>query len=132
MTIESGKQPGRKARKQDEARLQAECFQWAWNERPITRRVLFHVENERSGSNIVDGARRKAMGLVPGVSDLILLIARGKWHGLCIEMKRLDGYQRDEQKVWQDLVEKQGYRYEVIRTKEDFKKLIDEYLSYNG
>ena len=129
MIQEAGQRPNEKKKKQEEARLQAECYQWAWNERPITRKILFHVENERTGSNKIDGARRKAMGLVAGVADLILFIARGTWHGLCIEMKTPDGYQRPEQKEWQSLVEAQGYRYEVIRTKEDFQKLIDEYLA---
>ena len=68
------------------------------------------------------------MGLVAGVSDLILLIARGRWHGLCIEMKTPEGHQSDEQKTWQKLVEGQGFRYEVVRSEEAFRKLIDEYL----
>lgn len=121
----------KKARKQEESRLQAKCFQKCWNEFPETRRLLFHVENEGTHSNARDGARRKAMGLVAGVSDLILLMPRGKWHGLCIEMKipTAESKQSDDQKAWQALVEKQGYRYEVIRTEEDFIKLIKEYLS---
>ena len=69
------------------------------------------------------------MGLVAGVADLLLLMPRGKWHGLCIEMKTLDGRQRPEQKLWQDAVERQGYRYELIRTEDDFKALINEYLA---
>ena len=122
-------QKAAKQRKQEEAKLQARCFQWCWNEHPETRRLLFHVENERSNSNMIDGARRVAMGLVAGVSDLILLIPRGEWHGLCIEMKTQEGRQRDEQKLWQSIVEKQGYRYEIVRTEERFKALITEYLS---
>ena len=109
--------------------MQAECYRWAWNERPETRLVLFHVENERTHSSAIDGARRKAMGLVPGVADLLMLIPRGKWHGLCIEMKTLIGKQREEQKAWQAAIEKTGYRYELIRTKEAFQALIDEYLA---
>ena len=128
MILESGQNPTGKKRKQEESLLQARCFQWAWNERPITRRVLFHVENERTGSNIIDGSRRRSMGLVAGVSDLILLIARGRWHGLCIEMKTPEGHQSEEQKTWQRLVEGQGFRYEVIRSEDAFRKLIDEYL----
>lgn len=129
MIIETPERQKKRVRRQEEARLQAECYAWAWNERPITRRVLFHVENERTDGNKVDGARRRAMGLVAGVSDLLLLLPRGRYHGLCIEMKTPDGYQREEQKTWQALVEANGYRYEVIRTKEDFQELIDNYLA---
>jgi hypothetical protein len=131
MIQEAGEQKTRRARNQEEARLQAKCFIWCWNEYPETRRLLFHVENEGTHSNAIDGVRRRSMGIVAGVSDLILLIPRGGYHGLCIEMKTTDkkSNQRDDQKSWQLLVEEQGYRYEVIRTEEDFRELIKEYLS---
>lgn len=129
MIIETPPPLTKKQRRQEESRLQARCFSWCWNEFPETRRLIFHIENERSDGNKIDGARRKAMGLVAGVSDLILLMPRGKWHGLCIEMKTLTGRQRDEQKVWQSLVEKQGYRYELVRTEDDFQALIRSYLN---
>jgi VRR-NUC domain. len=128
---ECGERLTPRQRKQEEARLQARCFQRCWNEYPETRRLLFHVENEAPHGNVIEGARRKALGLVAGVADLLLLMPRGKWHGLCIEMKTLSrsSRQRTEQREWQMLVESQGYRYEVIRTEEDFFALIREYLA---
>lgn len=71
------------------------------------------------------------MGLVAGVSDLILMMPRGPWNALCIEMKTTDrnSGQSDDQKTWQKLVEAQGYRYEVVRTEDEFKELINEYLN---
>lgn len=129
MIVETPERPSRRSIQQKESRLQGECFTWAWNERPITRRLLFHVTNEDANSNKIEGARKKAMGLIAGVSDLILLIPRGKWHGLMIEMKTEIGYQRPEQKEWQKLVESQGYRYEVVRSKDAFMALIDSYLA---
>jgi hypothetical protein len=111
-------------------RLQARCFQWCWNERPETRRLLFHVENEGPRSDARNGALRRATGIVAGVSDLILMMPRGSWHGLCIEMKTTErgSGQSAEQRSWQTLVEGQGYRYEVVRTEDEFRRLIDEYL----
>ena len=44
-------------------------------------------------------------------------------------MKTPDGDQREEQKTWQKLIESVGFRYEIIRTKESFQGLIDEYLA---
>lgn len=131
MITETPVRPNSKARRQLESKLQAECFVWAWNERPITRRLLFHVPNENDsiGSNAIKGAMRKSMGVVAGVADLLLLLPKGRWHGLCIEMKTEDGYQRDDQKSWQALVESYGFRYEVIRNKLDFQSLLDEYLA---
>lgn len=128
MIIETSEQPTRRVRRQEEAKIQAECFRWAWNERPETRRLLFHVENEATHSNLIDGARRKAMGLVAGVSDLILLIPRGPYHGLMLEMKTLTGAQKERQRTWQALVEKQGYKYTLCRSLAQFKQIITDYL----
>ncbi len=129
MIIPAGDRPNERQRRQEEARLQAQCYQWCWNEHPQTRRLLFHVENERSDGNKVDGARRVAMGLVAGVSDLILLMPRGEYHGLCIEMKTLVGKQRENQRTWQVLVESQGYKYCLCRSLAQFQEIITEYLS---
>lgn len=130
MIIETAPQPKTKRRSSPEMRLQAECFRMAWNDFPITRRLLFHVANEldTSGDNMIKGAIRRSEGIVKGVSDLVLLIPRGGYHGLMIEMKTETGYQSKWQKEWQSLVQAQGYRYEVIRNKEDFRSLLEEYL----
>ena len=91
--------------------------------------MLFHIPNEGNRDSKTDGAYRKALGLVSGVSDLILLIPRGKFHALCIEMKTDVGRQSPAQVEWQSKVEAQGFRYEVVRSLEEFKRLINEYLS---
>lgn len=129
MIVETPERPSCRAHRQRESRLQAQCYAWCWNEHPETRRLLFHVENERSDGNVIDGAKRKAMGLVAGVSDLIMLIPKGPYHGLMIEMKTEDGVQSQVQKTWQVLVESQGYKYELCRGFEQFKKIVNEYLS---
>ena len=53
--------------------------------------VLLEPQIPQNTGNIsrtcaVTGARLKAEGVVAGVSDLLLLVPRGKYHGLCIEM----------------------------------------------
>ena len=114
-----------------EGKIQADCYRWCYNERPETRKLLFHVpnENDRADSNAIQGAIRKRLGLVAGVADLILLMPRGSYHGLCIEMKDAHGTQKPAQKEWQVIVENQGYLYRVIRSLEEFKELINWYLS---
>lgn len=127
--LETPPRPAQRKRGSPEGRVQAECVQWFWNEYPEYRSLLFHIPNEGNRSSKTDGAYRKALGLVSGVSDLILLIPRGKFHALCIEMKTEVGRQSDAQRLWQSKVEAQGYRYEVVRSLEEFKKLIVEYLN---
>ena len=129
--IETPPQPQKRSHRSNEGKIQADCYRWCYNERPETRKLLFHVanENDRADSNAIQGAIRKSLGLVAGVADLILLMPRGEYHGLCIEMKDAHGTQKPAQKEWQIIVENQGYLYRVIRSLEEFKELINWYLS---
>ena len=126
---ETPPRPAQRKRGSPEGRVQAECVQWFWNEYPQYRGLLFHCPNEGNRSSKTDGAYRKALGLISGVSDLILLIPNKLHHALCIEMKTEVGRQSESQILWQSKVEAQGFRYEVVRSLEEFKRLINEYLS---
>jgi hypothetical protein len=129
--IETPPRPKSNKRGSPEGKIQSQCVAWFWNEYPEYRSLLFHIPNEGNRDSKTDGAYRKALGLVAGVSDLMLLVARGPYHGLCIEMKTETGRQSDVQKEWQLKVEKQGYKYIVVRSLEQFKEEISKYLSKN-
>lgn len=81
--------------------------------------MLFHVDN--NSWNAIVGAKKKALGVVSGPSDLVFI-----GHGviLFVEMKTLKGVQSDEQKDFQRKVMERGFKYEIIRTFEQFKLLI--------
>ena len=121
----------KKSRVAREGRIQAECFAWFWNTFPQYRKLLFHVpnENDRCDGNAIQGAIRKSLGIVPGVSDLILLIPRGGYGAFLIEMKDEHGTQKPAQKEWQSIVEAQGYKYIICRSLEQFQIEIYNYLS---
>jgi len=106
-----------------EAKIQSTCVQFMWNERPQTRGCFFSVTN--NSEHAARGANRKALGLVPGVSDTLFI-----WETriYCFEFKTEDGKQSPRQQWWQELIEKQGAIYVVIRSLEQFKKYIDEIL----
>ena len=131
MIIDTTQQKQRRSHRSNEGRIQAECVTWFWNSFPQYRGLLFHVpnENDRSDSNFIQGAIRKSLGVVPGVSDLILLVPSNGHGALCIEMKDEHGAQRQSQKEWQKLVVSFGYRYEVCRSLEQFQDIIDSYLN---
>lgn len=130
MIVETPEKPGKRRHSSPEGRIQAECFAWFWNTYPQYRKLLFHVpnENDRADSNIIQGAIRKSLGVVSGVADLLFLVARGGFHGLCIEMKDEKGRQKPAQAEWQAIVEAQGYKYVICRSLEQFKIIITEYL----
>lgn len=129
MIIETSTRCNNKKRSNNEARIQSCCYIWFWNEYPEYRGLLFHIPNEGNRESKTDGAYRKALGLVAGVSDLMLLVARGPYHGLCIEMKTEVGRQSDVQKEWQLKVEKQGYKYVLVRSLEAFQAEIRKYFA---
>lgn len=132
-------QPKKRQHRNDEAVLQSRCWTWLWNEHPETRGLYFAVPNENSRSvyetkkqQLVSGAMRKAIGVYSGVSDSILLLPRGKFHGACIEFKTPIGRQSSAQEEWQGRVEEAGYYYTVVRSEESFKEEMEWYLSHDG
>ena len=96
--------------------------------------LFFAVPNGQRRSRY-EQREKKAEGMVAGVADMLLLVARQGYHGLCIEFKHdktatsCRTYQTPEQKAWQEAVEAQGYRYEVVRSSEEGKRIIEEYLT---
>lgn len=131
MIVETPEQPKKRGHSMPEGRIQAECYQYFWNNYPRYRGLYFAVPNEntRSDSNIISGAQRKAMGVYHGVADTLMLIPRGRYHGLAIEYKDAHGRQSVHQVAWQALVENQGYRYVVCRSLDEFKSIIENYLN---
>ena len=104
-----------------EFKIQAECFQWHWNNFPEQRGRLFTVNN--NAPSAYAGSVMKAMGVVAGVSDMIYLSNNG---AVFLEFKDERGRQSLSQKWWQGVVEAVDYKYVVIRSLEDFQKLLDE------
>ena len=111
-----------------ESDLQIRCVKWFAYQYQHLRPLLFAVPNG-GRRDARTGAILKAEGVHAGVSDLLLLCPNKSFHGLCIEMKKTDGYQRPSQKEWQQAVEEQGYKYIVCRTIDDFISGINDYLN---
>lgn len=112
-----------------ESELQRRCVTRFRLEHPELKLLLFAVPNggHRSAAEAVI---MQAEGVTPGVSDLLLLVPRGDYHGLCIEMKiesKKSG-QTEDQVKWQKAVESQGFKYIVARTDDSFCNGVNEYL----
>lgn len=76
-----------------------------------------------------DGAKRKAMGVRAGFPDFILLMSGQGYSYLAIELKTAKGRQSDSQKAYQRAVEMSGGKYVIVRTLDEFKQLITDYLA---
>lgn len=110
--------------------LQMQCVTWFRLQFPKFARLLHHSPNG-GRRNAREGARFKKMGVQPGFPDLVLLVASQDCHALLIELKSATGRQEDSQKEYQALVEAQGYRYALVRSFDEFKKLIENYMTGN-
>jgi len=106
-----------------EAQLQAKCIQYAWNQHPETRGLIY--ANYNNPKNAGHGAHLKAIGLIPGVADITIL-----WQGKAyfVELKAEGGRQSKAQIEWQDLVNANGFEYNLINTFETWQKLLRRIL----
>ena len=109
-----------------ENKIQSECFQWYHNNYCLKhhnpRGIMFSVPNELAGTNKIAMMQAKAMGLVSGVSDTILILPNGTL--LFCEFKDAFGKQSDKQKEFEAIVSNLGFEYKLIRNLEDFKTWI--------
>ena len=115
--------------RQEEHRIQCAIVKWFYYAYPAYRGgCLFAVPNG-GHRNIQTAARLKAEGVTSGVADLLLLVPKRDYHGLCVEVKTPVGRQSENQKNWQRIIEAQGYRYEIVRSLDEFAELVRWYLN---
>lgn len=112
--------------------VEQQClFRWAefQSGRYPELKLLYHVPNGGSRKKSEAG-RFKAEGVKAGVPDLCLPVARGEYHGLYIELKRLKNSKTSEdQKAWIEKLNEQGYCAVVCKGWEAAAKVITEYLN---
>lgn len=82
---------------------------WQWAQLyPVLKDNLLHVPNGGKRGR-VEAARMKGMGVRPGVSDYLLPVPRGAFHGLWLELKAGDNKPTTEQREWLEKMQRQGY-----------------------
>ena len=115
--------------RQEEHRIQCAIVKWFYYAYPQYRGGLFFAVPNGGHRNIQTARSLKAEGVTSGVSDLLLLVPKREYHGLCVEVKTPAGRQSDNQKNWQRIIEAQGYRYEIVRSLDEFAELVRWYLN---
>ena len=107
-------------------------FQWAAMETAAHPELglLYAIPN--GGKRAIKTAiALKAQGVKSGVPDMCLLVARGGYHGLYIELKRQKGSTVSEtQKSWLTALAEQGYKAVVCKGAEEAIGTIKEYLQW--
>ena len=115
---------------QHEAEEQKALFEWATAARGKypELELLFHIPNGGS-RNMIEAVNLKREGVKKGVPDLFLPVARGKYHGLFIELKWGKNKPSAEQVVWLKALIEQGYAVKVCWGWEEARETI---LAYWG
>lgn len=110
-----------------ESNTQQYCVKWFKYYFDDLAQLLFAIPNGARVS-LTQARILKAEGMEAGVADLLLLVPSRGYHGMAIEMKTKTGRQSDSQKAFQKAVESQGYKYIIVRSVEDFRAQVKEYL----
>lgn len=100
---------------------------------PQYQKLLFSIPNGAflagtKEQRIRQWKRLEREGAITGAADLFLSIPKHGFNGFYIEVKTPKGTQSKEQKEFMKLVREMGYKYEVVKTIDDFISQIKEYL----
>lgn len=104
---------------QSEDKIQAACYQWAYNSFPAIRGLIFSVPNG-STRHILEAQKLKATGLTAGIPDLLLL-----YKGVhAFEFKTLTGRVSPAQEKIHAIWKAAGHKVYIVRTEDEFKSII--------
>lgn len=112
-----------------EDNIQIACVRWFSLQYPDLAILLHHSPNGGK-RNVREAARFKTMGVRAGFPDLVLLYPSSGFHGLLIELKTQSkgSRQTPNQKAYQEAATKQGYKYVICRSFDDFHREVKDYL----
>lgn len=88
---------------------------------------LFHCPNGGK-RDAVTGGQMRALGVKPGVPDLLLPIEAHGYNGLAIEMKSATGSTTPDQDRWLATLKDNGWLVHVCRSAEAARSAVVEYL----
>jgi hypothetical protein len=111
-----------------ESQIQQQMVKWFGYKYPEC--TLFAIPNGHK-RNAITGAILKREGVVAGVADLFLMKANQKYNGLWIEVKTDKGKQSESQKEFQRKALREGYKYVICRSIEQFMNEVVIYIDDN-
>lgn len=110
-----------------ESNLQISCIKWLDLAHPKIAPLCFAIPNGHKRSKITASILKRE-GVRAGVADLFFAYPMHfhdkSIHGLFIEMKVGKGKQTEAQLAFEKAVTDQGYAYKVVRTFEEFRGVI--------
>jgi len=92
--------------------------------------LWFHCPNGGS-RNVLEGAKFKAMGVLPGVSDVLILEPKKGFNGLIIELKVSKGKLQKTQEHFLNKATLRGYKCAVCYNMDSAISTIKKYFNEN-
>lgn len=109
---------------------QINVIDWArWQQGKYPELELLHHCPNGGSRNKSEAAKLKQMGVVAGIPDLNLPVARGIYIGLYIEMKYDGGKLQESQKKMLRALAEEGHYCVVCYGAEEAIKILQEYLN---
>lgn len=97
----------------------------------LQKKNILHYAVWNQGKKSIAGAiKAKRMGLVAGVPDICIPVARKGYHSLYIEMKKTTkSYLSEAQQYWIEALNKQGHKAVVAKGADIAIAIVEEYMS---
>lgn len=127
VSVEANVKPIRAKPKYEESRIQIACVMWFKLAYPMYSKSIFAIPNEGKRT-IQAGKRDKQLGVLAGTADLFLMVTHKYFSGLFLECKAPKGVQSEAQKAFGIQAVINGYSYQVFRSFDEFKTIIETYL----
>ena len=111
-------------RKSPEAAIQIAIIKWLRLVMP--RAIIHHSVNEvnkRGTAGMINAARNKARGCMPGFPDLIVM-PEANVGVYFLEVKNKGGYPTDVQKQVHEILRDRGYKVGVVRSIDDTRAFL--------
>jgi len=106
---------------------------WQGLSHPIEALRWMHAIPNGGARDSVTAARMRAEGVKKGIADIFLPLAAGPYHGLYIELKRVDKHAISvEQRNFADYCHASGYYHVFAIGWQDAVRVIKWYLSLKG
>jgi hypothetical protein len=111
-----------------ESQIQQQMVKWFGYKYP--EYTLFAIPNGHK-RNAITGAILKREGVVAGVADLFLMKANQKYNGLWVEVKTDKGKQSESQKEFERKALREGYKYVICKSIDQFVNEVETYINDN-
>jgi hypothetical protein len=112
--------------KQSEHDIQKVCVEWFRLKYP--KYLIYAIPNGGERNKIV-AAKLKAEGVLAGVPDLHIPVAKQGFHGLYIEMKAGRNKPTDNQITIMEKFTNEGFRCELCWSLDEFMRIVDNYFN---